>query len=238
MVKYLIFLKQIICRFDIMAMFIQSFIISILCIHRILCDACDKECSCYSWRSNLVNVSNATQVRTQEYDRFSVNCTGTHLENTANGLEYVFSRKERYIPSLPLNITDLLVTGYHLDMLKDLFTYLRKLTSISVANNHIYKVEKGSFRKVNQVKMVNISHNFLKQIEPGIFCEVQILEVLDLSYNMLETLQIEPGTFCEVQSLKVLDLSYNMLRTLPWKNISQLSSLKVLGLKGNFWNCS
>ncbi|XP_028414355.1 uncharacterized protein LOC114537513 isoform X2 [Dendronephthya gigantea] len=246
------------------------YIVFILCVDWILCGglpnsrssityieegACEKGCSCHSLKP-----SNTAQAGV-----FFVNCARTSSENTPF-MKYDLSgspkipRNKTFIPTIPINTTHLLVTGYNLQTLNvnsfshtkfkeplinlvsrfayaaglvtnkqkllhpenfttnitqlntKMFPFLYQLISISVANNHIYNVEKGSFLEVNQVKLLNMSYNFLEQIDSGVLYEVQNLEILDVSHNKLESL--------------------------PWKTMSQMSSLKRLGLKGNFWNCS
>ena len=236
-------------------------VVSILFIPRILSDQlfnfglrkdpCEMECQCYNWKSTM-NI-------TPTFDRFTVNCTGMKF-----GLFQGLSIPQ----PLPINTTDLLVTDYFLGTLsvksfdnnafplnpqlltlilkschitylsfetfnanslqslhqvdlsfntieklhEDTFSLLPKVKSISVANNYIQKVERNTFRNLHEVKVINISHNWLKELGAGVFYRVPKLQVLDLSYNWLETL--------------------------PWVNMSQVLSLKELGLKGNPWNCS
>jgi serine/threonine protein kinase len=109
---------------------------------------------------------------------------------------------------------------YHIDLSENMIEHIHELAFkplqniriISVANNSIQKI-RLEFKKSNQVRLINISHNMLTEVDPG--------------------------TFYHVPRLKVLDLSYNNLKALPWDNISQqLSSLQVLDLTGNPWNCS
>jgi serine/threonine protein kinase len=109
---------------------------------------------------------------------------------------------------------------HHIDLSENMIEHPHKLAfkplqhirTISVANNSIQKIRR-EFMESNYVRLINISHNKLTDVDPD--------------------------TFYHVPRLEVLDLSYNNLKTLPWDNISQqLSSLEVLNLTGNPWNCS
>ena len=115
------------------------------------------------------------------------------------------------------------------------FNPLLQVENISIAHNFITRIEKRTFRNLHKIKIINISYNWLEELDPETFYNLPSLEVLDMSHNRLRTL---PWEKFNLPSLEVLDLSHNRLDTLPWDKFSQIPALRILGLRGNYWNCS
>ena len=239
-------------------------IISIIFIKRISCDQlynsgsykdiknvpCPKQCQCYSWSSNNV---------TQRCDRFTVNCTNTETN---------YPTVRNILKPLPFDTTDLLVTNFLIDTLNresfdrdnifgpnltslvlrechigyiSPYTFtantVQGLHHIDLSENMIEHLHKLAFKPLQHIRTISVANNSITKIERLEFMESNHVQLINISHNKLT--EVDPGTFYHTPRLKVLDLSYNNLKTLPWDNISQqLSSLEVLNLTGNPWNCS
>lgn len=105
---------------------------------------------------------------------------------------------------------------------------------LSICQNTIKILPKGSFSHLSQLQNLNLSHNFLKTVAPGAFENLEALNLLNLSYNNITSLSL--GVFNGLGSLTKLYLHNNALAFIHPDVFSPLLSLQSLNLSANNLN--
>ena len=257
-----------VCILSVIAVFIRQASTNELDKFHFIRIPCETKCECYSWIAMNANASqtydrftvncigwkfgflqgltlppikNDSLYKELNYElnarSFKMNTTEQEHENLV-----LRGRNITYVSYKTFNLYSIRLL-HHIDlnfnMIEELhantFTFQSNLKAISIANNKIDRIARYAFRNLDKLEWLNLSHNSLKTLNFDMLHNVPSLRILDFSYNRLKTL---PQTWTNVHTLEVLDLSYNKLCNLPWKNLSQLSFLKELGLRGNPWKCT
>ncbi|XP_071502913.1 uncharacterized protein [Diadema antillarum] len=109
-------------------------------------------------------------------------------------------------------------------------TNLRRLRKLSLADNLITGVLRGSFARLPQLVRLNMSGNFLLRIPHDIRL-LKSLNELDLSRNAIKS--IMSHTFHKDSKLEVLFLTSNQLTSVDSEAFSTLEHLQVLSLRNN-----
>lgn len=117
-----------------------------------------------------------------------------------------------------------------------IFPYSGCLRHIDLSENLLTEIEPDTFERFQNLRTISLAGNSIRYLRELRFKSEQVISLINISKNILH--EVKPRTFQNVPSLEVLDLSRNQLKTLPWDDISKLSSLKVLALADNPWDCS
>nr|XP_049693119.1 chaoptin isoform X2 [Helicoverpa armigera] len=160
-------------------------------------------------------------------------------------------------PAASANLVELDLSGNTIPAvaLGDLVQRYRSLAWLDLSNNHLVRIEGGSFSALPKLRWLDLSNNspfnsgergttIFKGLERRLshlgLKNVSLLSVpsmslsklksLDLSYNNLPS--IPPDTTANLTRLRALDLSYNDLTAVPVATHS-LSDLRWLSLSGN-----
>ena len=220
---------------------------------------CSKECSCNSWRSD-------NEIKT--YDRFTVNCSAIQFEtfknlpifippNTTDLLVYNYHVRTRYrdwnwqrlwkssqckMNHKPPSMIRLVLRGCEItdafDPIKDMHGLLHGLHHIDLSENLLTEIHSFLFKSFRNLTTISLANNFIFDM-PSLYFSSKQLRVINISRNRLHMVgRLCTLDFCSAPSVEVLDFSRNYLRNLLWDDISKLSSLKVLDLRYNSWNCS
>ena len=217
-------------------------------------DPCVEECKCYDWESSSTNAVGDRQ------KRFTVNCTemkfglfqGFNVPknlpfNTTDLIvsEYhlgslnMASFPNQGFPLNPMFLSVSLEECYINYLSSDTFqgNSFVSIRNISLSRNLIELLTEGTFLHLPYLENISVDGNFLRKVETAAFRNLPQVHAINLSHNAIS--EIQPGAFDNLPHLECLDLSYNWLTTIPGEDISsQLPSLRLLGLEGNFWNCS
>ncbi len=108
------------------------------------------------------------------------------------------------------------------------FQWLVNLTSLSISDNCITKIQTPLFHALAHLKELYLSRNSIYTINADAFLGLHSLLVLSLTDNKIS--HICNGTFRELVSLKILHLDRNILRHIGDKLFLGVNSLKNL-----FW---
>lgn len=107
------------------------------------------------------------------------------------------------------------------------------LTELYLTDNKITVLYDYSFRNLSNLEILNICRNSISVIQRDAFVGLKKLEHLYLCQNKI--LQLNPDVFVPLDNLKVLNLQDNLMSYL---DMPQLSSLELIILYGNPWNCT
>ncbi|XP_050948160.1 toll-like receptor 5 [Labeo rohita] len=108
------------------------------------------------------------------------------------------------IKSFDLSNSNIFVLPY------SVFGYLPNLEQISLAQNHISKIEKNAFLRTTNLLKLDLSRNLLSSTNSETFQNLEKLEVLDLSYNHIWMLGFL--SFQGLPNLLSLNLTGNSLK--------------------------
>ncbi|CAJ1058100.1 transforming growth factor beta activator LRRC32-like [Xyrichtys novacula] len=146
------------------------------------------------------------------------------LDISMNGLSD--DAVELYLQNKP-SLDQLKVTGNFLTRLShNLFKESKGLRSITIDDNLISVIEKGTFEPLDHLEILNLAKNNLANI-----CDFKLRQVkyLNLSKNSLEFFVTEQVNL--LYRLEILDLSHNKLLYFPI--VPKKNSLKYLYLQNN-----
>ncbi|XP_056379553.1 leucine-rich repeat-containing protein 52 isoform X1 [Hyla sarda] len=151
-----------------------------------------------------------------------VNCTDRHLEEFPMGI--------------PMDTRQLILTSNNLTFLPSMdLNLLIDLVYLDCSHNILGDSLEATFIAVPLVYL-DLSHNNISKITTGTFYLLSSLVVLKLSDNPnLE--EIEKDAFANNTGLRQLDLSRTALTYLDVTTVSELPSLRTLGLSSNPWDC-
>ena len=107
----------------------------------------------------------------------------------------------------------------------------RQLQRLSLADNLLSRLERGSFRHLRSLMVLDLSRNDIDSLPEGLFESTQ-LEILRVADNQL--LEIPVRALNPVQSsLRQLDLSGNLITMVSESQLGQIQQLAVLDLSRN-----
>ncbi|XP_071983447.1 leucine-rich repeat-containing protein 52 [Engystomops pustulosus] len=151
-----------------------------------------------------------------------VNCTDRQLEEFPTGI--------------PMDTRQLILTHNNLTYLPSMdLNLLIDLVYLDCSHNILGDSLEATFIAVPLVYL-DLSHNNISKITTGTFYLLTSLVVLKLSDNPnLE--EIEKDAFANNTGLRQLDLSRTALTYLDVTTVSELPSLRTLGLSSNPWDC-
>ncbi len=99
-----------------------------------------------------------------------------------------------------------------MDLDKDTFAKLDKLSALDLSSNNLWSLPPGSLCHLDKLEILNMSRNHL-------------LDVVDLGLNFIDG--------CQLGQVRQIDLSYNHISSLRSGDLRQASGLEVLNLEGN-----
>lgn len=108
-----------------------------------------------------------------------------------------------------------------------IFGHLRKLGSVDLSFNAIEFVSVDAFANLTDLRSLDLQHNRIRALPAGIFGDLDDLSELNLAQNQLDTFA---GVFDEDSSLKSLDLSGNQLARLQTGDFVHLHLLHNLNV--------
>lgn len=112
---------------------------------------------------------------------------------------------------------------------------------MNLARNSIGNLDTGTFSKLKNLRYLNLSDIGLNEIKLGLFSHTRYLRILDLSKNHLEIFDFELFLPKYIH-LQQLYLNKNHLKELQGFDSAliqnSLPSLNLLGLTGNYFNCT
>ncbi|XP_075689597.1 leucine-rich repeat-containing protein 52 [Rhinoderma darwinii] len=151
-----------------------------------------------------------------------VNCTDRELKEFPTGI--------------PMDTRQLILTHNNLTYLPSMdLNLLIDLVYLDCSHNILGDSLEATFIAVPLVYL-DLSHNNISRITTGTFYLLTSLVVLKLSDNpILE--EIEKDAFANNTGLRQLDLSRSALTYLDVSTVSELPSLRTLGLSSNPWDC-
>ncbi|XP_040264704.1 leucine-rich repeat-containing protein 52 [Bufo bufo] len=155
-------------------------------------------------------------------EHLSVNCTDRQLEEFPTGI--------------PMDTRQLILTHNNLTYLPSMdLNLLIDLVYLDCSHNILADSLEATFIAVPLVYL-DLSHNNISKITTGTFYLLSSLVVLKLSDNPnLE--EVEKDAFANNTGLHQLDLSRTALTYLDVTTVSELPSLRTLGLSSNPWDC-
>ncbi|XP_071524649.1 peroxidasin homolog isoform X1 [Panulirus ornatus] len=112
---------------------------------------------------------------------------------------------------------------------------LKGLHTLLLNNNHISRLQNGSFTGLESLRYLYLYKNRIRVIEKQVFQGLDKLEQLYLHFNDLAT--FEADTFSNLTSLERLFLHNNRLQRVPKGAFSNLHSLRRLRLDSNALVC-
>ncbi|XP_066451077.1 leucine-rich repeat-containing protein 52 [Eleutherodactylus coqui] len=151
-----------------------------------------------------------------------VNCTARQLEE--------------FPTDIPMDTRQLILTHNNLTYLSSMdLNLLIDLVYLDCSHNVLGDSLEATFIAVPLVYL-DLSHNNISKITTGTFYLLTSLVVLKLSDNpYLE--EIEKDAFANNTGLRQLDLSRTALTYIDVTTVSELPSLRTLGLSSNPWDC-
>lgn len=123
------------------------------------------------------------------------------------------------------SLTELDLSKNHLKTLPSALGDLRSLQKLNLDQNQLSSLP-DSIGQLKHVRVLELSNNQLKEVPPSL-CHMTSLEQLFLRQNQLRGVPLPPN------SLKELYLADNQVCELEVEQLSPLSSLSVLELRGN-----
>lgn len=112
---------------------------------------------------------------------------------------------------------------------------LGNLEIIKIRKGNIPFIEFDTFSKLLKLKELHLRHCKIEEISMDTFFGAKNLEIVDLSHNLIK--EVPPGLFDDQHDLKEIHLNDNLLTALP-TDIFKLSSIKMIQLLDNPWECS
>lgn len=112
---------------------------------------------------------------------------------------------------------------------------LGKLEIIKIRKGNIPFIEFDTFSKLLKLKELHLRHCKIEEISMDTFFGAKNLEIVDLSHNLIK--EVPPGLFDDQHDLTEIHLNDNLLTALP-TDIFKLSSIKMIQLLDNPWECS
>ena len=113
------------------------------------------------------------------------------------------------------------------------FQHIKSLHILSLASNHISKIDPDTFQSLSSLTHLYLDHNKLSDLHPNIFQNLWSLVHLDLSHNELSTLPLK--LFHHLSNLSILDLHHNKLDNLsPSSFIGSLATIQHLDISHNY----
>ncbi|XP_069675257.1 leucine-rich repeat-containing protein 15 [Periplaneta americana] len=115
---------------------------------------------------------------------------------------------------------------------------LRRVSSITIANSALEKIDVNAFHGLHNLNNLNLSGNRLLLLEPDMFANNTHLEKLSLSRNPLENMQANKTSpyseyFLNIPSLLDLDLSNCNLSNLLPTMFKKLTTVEYINLASN-----
>lgn len=144
--------------------------------------------------------------------------------NARKPFEHLTSLIYLEIPNLNVPIMD-----------QQTFESLENLEILKVRSGNIPFIEFDTFSKMLKLKELHLRHCKIEEISMDTFFGAKNLEIVDLSHNLIR--EVPPGLFDDQHDLTEIYLNNNQIRNLP-SDIFKLSSLKMVQLLNNPWECS
>ncbi|XP_035658186.1 leucine-rich repeat-containing protein 15-like [Branchiostoma floridae] len=115
------------------------------------------------------------------------------------------------------------------------FSDLPKLQSLKLNCNKIRTIQSGAFTNLPLLKMLYLNDNRILNLESGSFSDFPKLQLLWLDHNKISNIQ--SGAFSNLPNLTRLDLRKNQISFLPPSIYSIFSSISVVIVFRNHWQC-
>ncbi|XP_066277287.1 leucine-rich repeat-containing protein 15-like [Branchiostoma lanceolatum] len=115
------------------------------------------------------------------------------------------------------------------------FTGLANLKTLYLYNNALTVLPDYLFVGLSGLDSLQLQHNAIMQIFPDTFTEITTLTYLYLSNNNIKTFPIE--ALSKIPSIYRLYLHSNQMMTLPLEAYDMLSSISVVDIGINPWQC-
>lgn len=115
------------------------------------------------------------------------------------------------------------------------FASLDNLEILKVLSGNIPFIEFDTFSKMLKLKELHLRYCKIKEISMDTFFGAKNLEIVDLSHNLIR--EVPSGLFDDQHDLTEIYLNNNQITALP-SDIFKLSSLKMIQLLSNPWECT
>ncbi|XP_038157016.1 toll-like receptor 13 [Cyprinodon tularosa] len=119
----------------------------------------------------------------------------------------------------------------HVNIKRDTFRSLTKLTFLSLDRNRIRDTDSGWFHSLKGLTCLSLMKNEITELEANVFNALTSLEQLYLQFNLLRSLKKK--TFGNLRRLKKLNLSLNIICFIEVGTFQDLTNLRYLDLSGN-----
>ena len=131
-------------------------------------------------------------------------------------------------------LTDVNLKSNKISDINGVFSKLKNLSKLDLANNNISQLTQDSFNGLSSLESLDLSYNHLKSISANTFNTLINLQEIDLSYNNFS--QIDDGYFTGLIKIKSIYLSNNQISRLSKNSFNNLRSLNYLFLERNKLN--
>lgn len=118
---------------------------------------------------------------------------------------------------------------------KDSLSGMKVLIEIDLSFNKIQNLHKDLFKDCGRIREVRITNNPIRKLGDGLFSNLKFLQIVDFSNCKLHEIGLQ--VFTNVPALTRFELDGNAFSYLALESVSNLTSLKDLGLANNPWRC-